>query len=258
MTEKYFEVEGEKGILRGIYHIPDNRIAATVIMTQGYFSATKIGAARLHVLLARRICKMGFSVYRFDFYGTGDSDGDYEEVRFSTEIADLYRVRDYVTKCQPNLGPLILIGHSFGGNIALYASKQTNAQLVVALSTIPPKNGIDIFFTPDMSEELETQGWTYRKGFYITREFVDATRSDEFIKNVNPNAKILLVHGIADEFVPKDWPIEMQRRLRGSTLRWITEGDHNFFVPRARKEVLTVVPDMIAKWYKSGLDVHVL
>lgn len=243
--ERYFEVQGKKGILRGLCHIPESGISqkAPVIMIHGYFSATKIGAARLHVLLARKIAVLGFPVYRFDFYGTGDSDGDYEEIRFALEMDDLYRVAEYVQQQNPGKRP-ILIGHSLGANLALYASGVLKSPVVVAISSIPSRKGIDVYFDPNMLRQLDHEGYTYRKGFYITNEFIAAVRN-ELYRTANPDAKIALVHGLKDEFVPLAWPTELNKILNGSSVIFVENGDHNFFQPESRQELLRLVPSLL-------------
>ncbi|TML11480.1 MAG: lysophospholipase [Actinobacteria bacterium] len=62
---------------------------------------------------------LGYAVYALDHRGHGRSDGERCHVdRFDQFVDDLERFRQTVRSAQPT-GPLILIGHSMGGAIAL-------------------------------------------------------------------------------------------------------------------------------------------
>lgn len=243
-------VEGLKGKLRGVVHLPYEKSSSKppIIMVHGYFSATKLGPAGLYVQLARKLAGLGFPTYRFDFYGVGDSDGDYREVRYSLEKKDLKIVSDYVLKKHKETEWPILIGHSFGANIALASSAEIGSKIVVALSSIPSKDGIDVFFTPEMLGDLASNGHTYRKGYYIDGEYVERARGDEIIRLASKTADILLVHGTNDEFVRMTWPTDLCSKLAHPILEWVKDGDHNYFPPTVRRDVLRIVTRYLADY----------
>jgi pimeloyl-ACP methyl ester carboxylesterase len=73
--------------LFGILHIPKERASgdtAIVILSPGIKS--RVAPHRLYVKMAREFVAAGFPVFRFDFYGLGDSEGEVDV----EQTADLY------------------------------------------------------------------------------------------------------------------------------------------------------------------------
>jgi len=60
----------------------------------------------------------GYSVLRFDYYGQGDSDGEFSESSIGTMIDDTRAVLRYSVQ-KLSFGQVILFGFRLGGNIAL-------------------------------------------------------------------------------------------------------------------------------------------
>ena len=76
---------------------------------------TKAVAAVSHAL-----SRKGIAVLRFDFTGLGDSEGDFSDTTFSSNVADLITAAGYLEAHYA--APKILIGHSFGGTACLKAA----------------------------------------------------------------------------------------------------------------------------------------
>ena len=67
------------------------------------------GVARV----SRALAAEGVAVLRFDFTGLGESEGDFADTTFSSNVADLVAAADYMGRELEV--PKILIGHSLGG-----------------------------------------------------------------------------------------------------------------------------------------------
>ena len=72
--------------LVGVHHKVDSD--KIVIMCHG-FTGNKVEDKRLYVESARDLASRGFNALRFDFYGSGDSEGDFEDTLMSINIANL-------------------------------------------------------------------------------------------------------------------------------------------------------------------------
>lgn len=74
-------------ILRGCVRVPErgNGRYPAVCFYHG-FTVEKVGLMRLHELFARRCEMAGIACIRFDFYGCGESEGEFEEMRFLDEV----------------------------------------------------------------------------------------------------------------------------------------------------------------------------
>jgi len=73
----------------------------------------------IFVKCARALARAGIASLRFDFYGSGESDGEFREVTLQGEIADARAAMDFFRR-QKGIDPkrLGLLGLSLGGAIA--------------------------------------------------------------------------------------------------------------------------------------------
>ncbi len=68
--------------------------------------------------ISRALTGAGFGVLRFDFTGLGESEGDFSDTNFSSNIQDLQAAAAYLE--ENYTAPSLLIGHSLGGAAVLY------------------------------------------------------------------------------------------------------------------------------------------
>ncbi|KTF12521.1 bifunctional alpha/beta hydrolase/OsmC family protein [Pseudoalteromonas carrageenovora] len=71
--------------------------------------------------ISRALTLQGIAVLRFDFTGLGNSDGDFANSNFSSNIQDLVAAADHLRKNFE--APQLLIGHSLGGAAVLAAAE---------------------------------------------------------------------------------------------------------------------------------------
>jgi alpha/beta superfamily hydrolase len=93
------------------------------------------GVARI----SRALAAEGVGVLRFDFTGLGESEGDFSDTTFSSNVEDLLSAADYLEESFE--APKILIGHSLGGAAVLQAAAQIPS--VVAVVTIAAPATLD-------------------------------------------------------------------------------------------------------------------
>jgi alpha/beta superfamily hydrolase len=85
--------------------------------------------------IGRALAQKGIGVLRFDFTGLGESEGDFADTNFSSNVADLVAAARYL---QENYqAPEILIGHSLGGAAVIHAALQIPACAAVATIAAP-------------------------------------------------------------------------------------------------------------------------
>lgn len=76
--------------LFGMLHLPNaavNRRIGVLISVNAI--KYRLGTFRLHVLLARRLCALGYTVFSFDPEGIGDSEGEFEYKLLSEHYYDI-------------------------------------------------------------------------------------------------------------------------------------------------------------------------
>ena len=97
---------------------PENAAPAAHAIFAHCFTCTKNIKAAANI--SQALTRQGIAVFRFDFTGLGESEGDFSETNFSSNVEDLIAAAEYM---KLNLGaPKILIGHSLGGAAVLQAA----------------------------------------------------------------------------------------------------------------------------------------
>jgi putative redox protein len=76
--------------------------------------------SRAATIISRQLTQSGFGVLRFDFTGLGESDGEFSQTGFASNISDLVDAVAYLT--DHHMAPGLLIGHSLGGTAAIHAA----------------------------------------------------------------------------------------------------------------------------------------
>lgn len=239
--EKHIEIPTNNGVIRGMVHYPENQNQdrLTVIIIHGYFSANRVGPARLYVLLGRCLSKHGFVVIRCDIIGVGDSDGDFSDVTFETEIRDFRIICNRAKElCKDN--DLVLIGHSMGANIALRLAHQINSvkKLLLLSPEVRLIGGIDTLFIKEQQERLKNDGFVIRKGLHINSSFINELRAQDPIL-ISQNLKIpfTVIQGDQNELYDPDGAKALTDANPKGRYVKIPGGDHNFLKPEVRKHL---------------------
>ena len=94
------------------------------------------------VNIDRALSMNGIAVLRFDFTGLGESEGDFSETNFSTNVADLIAAADFLKEAYE--APRLLIGHSLGGAAVIQAAEKIPS--AEAVSTIAAPAELDGLF----------------------------------------------------------------------------------------------------------------
>jgi len=85
------------------------------------FGQEAIRSQRLYKVLADRLVRQGLHCLRFDFFGSGDSDGDDHDADLGTWIDDVQRAADELVR-RSGCRQISLFGIRWGGTIAALAS----------------------------------------------------------------------------------------------------------------------------------------
>lgn len=121
-----FQVEmlnRRNNVLRGIVTLPEGAEKVAVVLNLHGFSGSKAGYKYAHTHMARTLAENGIGCVRFDFFGCCESDGEFEEMTFTTLLEDTQDLFAWL-KLQPwaDTERLILSGQSLGGFVAASAA----------------------------------------------------------------------------------------------------------------------------------------
>ena len=189
--------------------LPDGEPRAYALFAHCFTCSKDLRAARE---ISRALASRGFGVLRFDFTGLGESEGDFADSDFSSNVSDLVAAADFLRAERE--APRLLVGHSLGGAAAIVAAARVSE--VDAVATIgAPSEAAHVRETllrdnPDLEGSAEAEVELAGRRFRIRRELLE----DLERQNVEAAARglgrsLLILHAPEDEIVP----IEHAERL---------------------------------------------
>jgi hypothetical protein len=140
-SESYAEFPNRQAkVLRGMLHRPAgvfNRPRLPgVVMFHG-FTADRMESHWMFVKCSRALAEAGIASLRFDFSGSGESDGNFREVTLRGEIADGHAAVEFF-RAQNGIDPehVGLLGLSMGGAVAAALAQSLKVQALVLWSAL--------------------------------------------------------------------------------------------------------------------------
>jgi uncharacterized protein len=257
MIEKqiHFTVEGQR--LYGMLHLPEGRGPFPALALFHGFTGQRIEPHRLFVKTARKLVGEGFEVLRFDFRGSGESQGDFKDMTISGEIQDAHASLDFL-KSQPevNSDRIGVLGLSMGGFVASHVASQNPLVKVLVLwaaGARPPR-----FFPnyvhlagKNCEQWLKKDEWDFGGNVLGTAFLKDLKNVENLLpKLLRFKGKALVVHGELDATVPVS-EAEVYRRILGrrAVVHILKDADHTFNRRQWEEEVI----GKTVKWLKQKL-----
>ena len=193
MARQKLTFEGFDGAeLSALLERPESPAKAYVLFAHCFSCGKDIAAASR---ISRSLLARGFAVLRFDFTGLGNSDGDFANSNFSSNVQDLVKAADYMREHLE--APTLLIGHSLGGAAVLVAAQQIQECRAVATIGAPfdPAHVTKQFSADVAAIEADGQAEVDLAGrsFTIQKQFLDDVRSIDAKSLVRQLRKPLLI-----------------------------------------------------------------
>lgn len=200
-----FENEGEQ--LVGMVHEPaeDGGAKPGVVMLHG-FTGNRIEQHQMFVKTARKLAQAGFYVLRFDFRGSGESQGQFIRMTVSGEISDaLAAIRWFKENTGVDPNQIAVLGLSMGGCVAAYTAVQSDVKALVFWSGVAKP--VEVFAQDApyevMLNQVKQTGYLDFKGWKVGYPFVEELHSLDPLEVVREYiGPILVVHGSKDPVVP--------------------------------------------------------
>lgn len=216
------------------------------------FTCTKNlkAVTRITTALAER----GIATLRFDFTGLGESEGDFEDSDFTTDVSDLVAAARHLEETrQP---PQILIGHSLGGTAVLAAAPDIESTAAVATIAAPSSPAHVHNLLEEDIEEIRQEGkaTVHLEGrpFTITQGFLDAIEASDLPDSLSElRIPLLVAHSPIDNLVGIDNASELFMAAKHpKSFLSLDNADHLL----SREEDAEYVGRVIASWSARYLD----
>jgi uncharacterized OsmC-like protein/fermentation-respiration switch protein FrsA (DUF1100 family) len=183
---------------------PDGEVVACALFAHCFTCSKDLKPV---VNISRALTQKRIAVLRFDFTGLGESEGDFADTTFTSNIEDLVAAAEYMGREFD--APAILVGHSLGGAAVLQAAAQIESVRAVATIGAPfdPAHVKHLF--ESSLEEIEERGEAdvvlAGRRFTIGRQFVrdlDGQRMEQAIAGLG--RPLLIFHSPVDQTVAID------------------------------------------------------
>ncbi|WP_324023910.1 alpha/beta fold hydrolase [Maribacter sp. BPC-D8] len=182
--------------------LPTNQEAHSYAIFAHCFTCNKNFSAVRNI--SRALVNKGIAVLRFDFTGLGDSEGDFEETNFSSNVSDLIQAAKFLEDNYK--APSLLVGHSLGGAAVIFAASKLESVLAVATVGAPSSPAHVQHLFKSSVEEINANGKAKvnigGRDFTINKDFIDDIESkpmESVLKNMRK--PFLVIHSPQDAIV---------------------------------------------------------
>ena len=217
-----------------------------LIFLPGYASDMEGTKALALDALAERL---GLAMLRFDYSGTGSSGGPFENGTLALWLEEALAALDRLTS-----GPVILIGSSMGGWIALHVAllRPDRVQALAGIAAAPDFTAWG--FTEEQKAALARDGRIEEPNPYgpdlqiVTREFLESGEQLRLLdREIAVDCPVRLLHGEVDQEVPVEVASRLMRALRSSDvqLNVLKGGGHRLSEPNEIRAILSTVESLL-------------
>jgi len=256
--QKAVEIESGNLRLRGMLHVPENikDKVPIVIIFHGLFG-NKMGPHFIFVKLSRLLERAGIASIRFDFAGSGESDGKFIDMTMGTELKDASNILNYVRTLEfVDNDKIGIVGLSMGGAIASMLAGNRKSDVKTMCLWAPAGNMDEIIlgkkYIGGNYEGFRQNSYLDVEGLLVGKGFVDNAKDIRiYEKATEYDKKSLIIHGSKDEEVLLS-ASQKYTDLWGesSQLKVINGANHTFDKSEWAKQVIEHTLEFIEKELK--------
>lgn len=235
----YQELEVNHKNLRGLLSMPDDENYKNIVTMFHGYTGHKNEHGFLFKQLTKTFVELGYATIRFDFSGSGDSDGEYYEMTYFTELEEARAIINYAYKMANK--PIIALGFSMGGAITADVSGQMvdKVEQVVLLS---PAGNMDQIVTNRYQSVITNDGLIDIGGFCIGTKLIETLKGYDLYQNVkNFDKKVLIIHGSDDQSVPIEFGRRYHSIYPNSTMYTIEGAPHGYSNIKFREQIKEII-----------------
>lgn len=249
MTTEYFT--SPEGRRLAFNKIPPLNGRPTFIWLSGFRSDMAGGKAQA---VSSWAWENGNGAVLFDYSGHGESEGRFEDGTISSWRKDTLAAIDALSD-----GPVILVGSSMGGWMALLAALARPRHVKGLVLIAPAPDFTEKLMWAGLSqvqqEEVMTQGLTLRPSDYgtpdpITKALIEDGRQWQILDApIEFHGPVRILQGMQDPDVPWPHALEINERLTSPdvVLTLIKDGDHRLSREQDVARLLAACADVAAR-----------
>jgi alpha/beta superfamily hydrolase len=182
--------------------VPDEGKPIAYVLFAHCFTCNKNYKAIANI--SRAVADRGMGVLRFDFTGLGESEGEFADTTFSSNVADLVAAAEFLKA--EYAAPKILVGHSLGGAAVIQAAHEIPSAAAVVTVSAPSETGSLAHLLRSQAEEIEEQGAAQvnigGRTFTIKKQLLDDLQRTHMQETIGElNQALLVCHSPQDNTV---------------------------------------------------------
>jgi len=208
----------------------------------------------IFVKCARALAQAGIASLRFDFYGSGESDGEFREVTLQGEVSDAVSAVSFFRHAEA-IDPerVGLLGLSLGGAIAATIASRVKAEALVLWAALAHPAHLHVLAERSTRPIAGTDGLRAFGAHEISPRFLDGLETVDPLQSISRFTKpVLIIHPEKDGYLPLSHPEDFLRAA-GATIKRkiiIPGADHTFTSVAWERQVI----DLSAKWLAQHLS----
>ena len=194
--------------------------------------------------------KRGLGMLRIDYSGTGSSSGRFEDGTLELWLNEACVAADRLTR-----GPLILIGSSMGGWIAMHVALRMPERLRALVGIAAAPDFTDWGFDTEARAKLAAEGRLGEPSAdgsatpnLLTLAFWESGQKLRLLnKEIGIECPVRLIHGEQDSNVPIETSAKAMRALRSGDVQLLTikGGGHRLSEPHEIDAILRTISEFV-------------
>lgn len=208
--------------------------------------------------ISRALTRRGIAVLRFDFTGLGESEGDFADTNFSSNVEDLVTAAKFLADRYE--APRILIGHSLGGAAVLQAAAKIPSSTAVATIAAPANPSHVSRALGDSKKIIERHGEATielaGRTFTIKKQFLDDLESVRMQQTIgNLDKALIIFHAPTDGVVGIENAAEIFQAARHpKSFISLDRADHLLMNPQDSRYVGAIIAIWAMKYIGANIS----
>ncbi len=227
--KKHIELQSQGHTMRGYLQGEGNHV---LVMFHGY-TGSKTEAGQLFKDIANQLEAKGIATLRMDFFGHGESDVAFEDLRVPMLQAQGKAIIDYA---HTQFETVNLLGFSMGGFLAMDQLDDDIHKLILLAPATQMGNMENHEFS-GIEENTKDLG-----GIVLHREFLKGFKEVRGVAKIKAYSNpILILQGQDDTAVPMKNSVMLKNSLPNAKIHVFGEADHCFSKQRYHNQLADVI-----------------